>query len=309
MSAVKSGLEERTVLVTGASGFIGLHLCRRLKAADAVVHGLSRRPQGNDELIWWQCDLTDAVATSRVVRAIKPSLVYHLASAVTGSRDLPIVLQTFRNNLASTVHLLIACSEAEVGRVVLAGSMEEGVGNSPGAPCSPYAASKSAATVYGRMFPALYGLSVVHLRVGMVYGPGSQNIRKIVPHVILELLEGRAPALGSGVRQVDWIYVEDVVEAMLRAGSVERIDHFSIDIGSGRLTSIRSVVELLVEMIDPSVRPRFGARTDPPLEFEYAADTDWSLRQLGWRAGVRLEDGLRRTLDWFAATRLDKPEP
>ncbi len=225
---------------------------------------------------------------------------------MTGSRDLPIVFQTFRDNLATTVHLLIASSEAGVSRVVLSGSMEEGAGNLAGAPCSPYAASKSAATAYGRMFLALYGLSVIHLRVGMVYGPGAQDLRKLVPYVILELLRGRAPALGSGVRQVDWIYVEDVVEGMLRAGSVEFIDAFSIDIGTGRLTSIRSVVELLVEMIDPSVRPFFGARADPPLEFEYAADADRSLRQLGWRAGVCLENGLRRTLDWFAATHVDK---
>jgi UDP-glucose 4-epimerase len=308
MSAAENALRGRTVLVTGASGFIGLHLCRRLQAADAVVHAISGRLRSDDDLTWWQCDLADAQATSRVLSAVKPSLVYHLASTVTGSRDLPIVFQTFRDNLATTVHLLIASSEAGVSRVVLTGSMEEGVGNLPGAPCSPYAASKSAATAYGRMFLALYGLSVVHLRVGMVYGPGPQDFRKLVPYVILELLRGRAPALGSGVRKVDWIYVEDVVEGMLRAGSVESIDAFSVDIGTGRLTSIRSVVELLIEMIDPSVRPCFGARADPPLEIGYAADADRSLRQLGWRAGVCLEDGLRRTLDWFAATHADQFE-
>ena len=91
----------------------------------------------------------------------------------------------------------------------------------------------------GECFSHCTGLSVIQLRVATVYGPGSQDIRKLVPYVILELLRGRAPVLGSGVRQVDWIYVEDVVEGMLRAGSVEFIDAFSVDVGTGRLTSIR----------------------------------------------------------------------
>ncbi len=90
-------------------------------------------------------------------------------------------------------------------------------GEDTSVPGSPYAAAKTAVASYGRMFHALYGLPIVHLRVFMVYGPGPQDITKLVPYVTGCLLRGEPPRLSSGTREIDWIYIDDVVEAFVAA--------------------------------------------------------------------------------------------
>ncbi len=114
------------VLVTGGSGFIGSHLCRRLVDSGLEVHVVSRTQRNAaDGIRWWTTDLTEYEATQHLLRTIRPELVFHLASFVTGSRDLGAVLPTFRNNLLTTVNLLTAACEVGRPLVVLAGSAEE----------------------------------------------------------------------------------------------------------------------------------------------------------------------------------------
>src|SRR5206468_741420 len=115
---------------------------------------------------------------------------------------------------------------------------------------------------YARMFHALYGLSVVVLRIFMTYGPAQRDVRKVIPYVILSALRGEAPALGSGARPVDWIYVGDVVEAIEAACGATDASGGSLDVGSGSLVTIRDVALRLVGTIDPSLSPRFGALAD-----------------------------------------------
>ena len=145
-------------MVTGAGGFIGSRLCARLLEGGFDVHATSRtaRRDEDDGVRWWQLDLADPGAVRDALDAVEPDVVIHLASQVTGVRQVALVLPTFHANLASTVNLLAATAERGHGRVVIAGSMEEP--EHPGdVPSSPYAASKWAADGYARMFHLLYG--------------------------------------------------------------------------------------------------------------------------------------------------------
>jgi nucleoside-diphosphate-sugar epimerase len=176
-------------------------------------------------------------------------------------------------------------------------------GNWP-VPCSPYAAAKFAASAYGRMFHSLYRTPVATLRLFMVYGPGQQDVKKLVPYVTLSLLEGRAPELSSGVRRVDWIYVDDVVDGYLAAALSPAVDGCTIDLGSGELVSVRSVVERLTTIVGtPGVVPVFGAVSDRPMEQERCAVLAEARAVLGWSPRTPLDDGLRRTVDWYRAWR------
>jgi len=210
------------------------------------------------------------------------------------------VLPALRGNLIATVNVLVAASRAGAARVVLAGSMEEPRADEPQAvPGSPYAASKWAASGYARMFHALYGLPVTVLRIFMTYGPAQRDVRKVLPYVILSALRGESPELGSGARPVDWIYVEDVVEAIEAACAAPGAAGRSLDVGSGALVTVREVVERLVAMIDPSVVARFGALADRPLERPVAADTQATRAAIGWSARTPLEEGLARTVAYY----------
>ena len=169
----------KTALVTGASGFIGAHLCRRLEALGVTVHGVSRTPrQGGFVSKWWKVELDDSTETRKLVGAVAPDLIFHLASFVSGKRDLNYVLPALRSNFLSAVNLLAGATETDCARIVLTGSLEEPEGDIESAvPASPYAAAKGAASTYARMFHALYGTPVVTARLFMVYGPGQNDHR------------------------------------------------------------------------------------------------------------------------------------
>lgn len=293
-------LTGRSVLLTGAAGFIGSHLLTRLLASGATVHATSRevRPIGEPTLRWHQIDLTDEVAVEEMIRLTKPDLIFHLASHVAGSRDLALVLPTFHANLASTLYLLTAASKVGCERFVLTGSLEEPeTGDGP--PASPYAAAKAAAASYARMFRLLYGTPIVLARLFMVYGPAQQDVRKLVPYVILSLLQGDEVNLSSGTRPVDWVYVDDVAEGLLRLAVTEGLEGRRIDLGSGRLVTIREVVEKLYDLVAPGIEPEFGGLPDRPHEQVRAADVDATEELLGWRPAIGLAEGLGATVDYY----------
>ena len=301
------------VLVTGGSGFIGRHLCRRLRELGAEVHATSRRVMEggprDDGWQWHQVDLAQKEAVDGLMDAIQPRVIYHLASHVVGARDRELVKSTFDANLASTVSLLDAAARLGCDRFVQVGSLEEPDLDEPlAAPSSPYAAAKAAASSYGRMFHQLYGTPVVLARLFMVYGPAQMALKKLVPYVILSLLRGETPQLSSGTRPVDWIFVEDVVEGLVRIAQVSGLAGQRVDLGRGELQTIQQVVQTLYRLFERPDVPTFGGLADRPMEQVRQAQVETTAQQLGWSPSVSLEDGLRHTIDWYrdalAANRL-----
>ena len=295
-------LTGRRALVTGASGFIGSALCRHLTQAGMEVHGVSRTERADTDICarWHTCRLDDIEAVRALFKAARPDFVFHLASHVAGSRAIELVLPTFSGNLTSTVNFLTAATELGCERILLTGSLEEPEpGPEYAVPSSPYAAAKFAASAYGRMFHALYRTPVTILRLFMVYGPGQRDIRKLVPYTTLSLLKGQTPELSSGVRNVDWIFVDDVAAGYIAAAIAKDVEGSTIDLGSGKLVSVRTVVEELVGLINPRVQPLFGSVPERALEQIRTADVERSFHLLGWRTQVSLHDGLARTTKWY----------
>ena len=293
-------VHDAKVLVTGASGFLGAELLNSLAAAGARVEAVSRqaRVSTHPGVRWWRTDLTQAAEVERLFKVTEPELVFHLASLVTGRRDLELVGPTFQANLATTVNLLVGATAHRCRRVVLAGSMEEpdvAAGESPG---SPYAVAKGAASLYARFFRALYATPVVSARIFMVYGPGQRDTQKVVPYSILSALRGEAARLSSGARPVDWIYVGDVVEGLLRLAAAPDLEGETLDLGSGELVTVREVVERIANALD-APPPEIGALPDRPLEPTRRARLERTAARTGWRPRVALDEGLHRTIVWY----------
>jgi nucleoside-diphosphate-sugar epimerase len=298
----QSRLAGKKILITGASGFIGSHLYPQLDKKGGEIHAVSRSQQKNENngIHWWLGDLANIDTVRVLFRSIKPDYVFHLASYVKGARDLTNVMPTFRSNLISQVNLMTVASEEGCERFITLGSMEEpDIDSSRVVPSSPYSASKWAASAYSRMFHALYEFPVVILRVFMVYGPAQKDISKLIPYVILTLLKGENPKLSSGHRKVDWIYVNDVIDGILAVAEAPNIEGMTIDIGSGKLVSVQSVVQNLVDKIDPNIKPIFGVLQDRQMEHEIAADLNSTNKSIGWNPKISLDDGLIYTVAWF----------
>ena len=290
----------KNVLITGASGFIGSRLIDYLGEIGAHIHAVSRQHHtSNNKIHWHNIDLTHYKETEKVITETEPNYIFHLASEVSGKRDLDMVLPTLNNNLISTVHILTAASKIQCEKITLAGSLEEPENDtSSPIPASPYAAAKWASSTYARMFKKLYSTPVLVTKLFMVYGPGQTDLKKLIPYVILSILRNKVPKLMSGNRPVDWIFIDDVIEGILAAAICKNPDEKPFNIGSGNLVTTREVVELIIKLMNSSITPEFGALADRPMEQICAANKNQN-NFFEWTPKYTLEEGLKLTIDWY----------
>lgn len=288
------------VLVTGAQGFLGRHLIGRLQAGNPIIHAITRgEPAETPDVHWWRGDLRDSSWIRDVVNRIQPDVVFHLASASLGGQNAEFVLPTFENDLLTTVNLLLSLTAAGCRRLILTASLEEPpLDGRPITISSPYAAAKVAGTFYGLMFHQLYGIPVTILRPYMTYGPGQKPF-KVIPYTILSMLQGQPPRLSSGVRPVDWVYVDDVISAFLAAAVRPEAIGKLIDLGSGTLIPVRDAIDTIHSLIPDAPRPLLGALPDRMIENIRCADTSTAIQLLNWKATTTLTDGLSRTITWY----------
>ena len=302
MPVKPSVLAGRKVLITGATGFLGSHLCGRLSESGAEVHAASRSQRSAEvesSVRWWQVDMTDVSAVRHLLTTVEPSIIYHLSGLSVAAPDCELVLPIFHSLLGSTVNVLTAATEIGKPRVVLAASLTEPEGGrKEPTPGSPYAAAKWAAGGYARMFHRLYQLPVVLVRPFQTYGPG-QDERKLIPYMILSLLRGEAPKLSSGNQQFDWIYIDDVVDGLIAGGETANVEGSTIDLGSGIPVSVHDIADRLLRLVGAQATPVFGARADRPVEWARVADVQDAHAKLGWRPTVPLEAGLKKTVEWY----------
>ncbi len=217
----------QSVLVTGAGGFLGRHLCRALAANGAEVWALGRHPsadpcEGAQALL---ADAADLAQLRAAFRRARPELVFHLAGHVTTAAGLDHVIPSLNDNLVTAVNAMVCAAELGCRRFIMAASLEEPeIGDALPSLGSPYAASKWAARAYGKMFTELYGLPVVHGRVFLAYGPGQAGSGKLIPYTIESLLSGVTPRFKSESRQVDWVYIDDAVSGLITLASAPDVE-------------------------------------------------------------------------------------
>jgi nucleoside-diphosphate-sugar epimerase len=294
-------LSGSTVLVTGARGFLASHLCAALTRVNSEIHATSREAidDGVHGIKWHKVDLADTSSVRRLVGKIKPDVIFHLSGLSTAKPGLEFILPALNSLVTSTVNLLVAATEIGCQRIVLPASLTEPAPSmSEAVPSSPYAAAKWCSSSYGRTFHQLYNTPVVIVRIYQTYGP-RQDTRKLIPSVILSLLNNQPPQLSNGRWQVDYIYIDDVIEGLLAAACAPGIEGGTIDLGTGRLVSVETVVRHLVQIVDADVQPVFGVLPDRPAEPVRVADVKDAEWKLNWRSVTSLESGLHQTVDWY----------
>lgn len=296
-------LYKKNVIVTGATGFIGPHLCDRLAKLGSNVYAVSRNYSSHlntDKINYKAVDLSDIEQVRNLIKSVQPAYIFHLAGQAVGSRSIDVVPTTFESNLLTTLNMLLETSRQKTGRLIITGSLEEPVSkDAETIPSSPYAVSKWAASAYARMFHKLYNTPAVIIRLFMVYGPGKQEQKKLIPYVINNLLKGIPPKLSSGNREVDWVYIDDVIDGLLHTAIAKNIEGMTVDIGSGILATTRDFVEKIRGIANSQTNLLFGSLDDRPMEQTRKANIERTYSQIQWKPKTGLDEGLRLTIDWY----------
>jgi len=303
---IQTDLHGKRVVVTGASGFIGSHLCDELDQLGCEVHAISRNPinhSNSRSIIYEKIDLTHLENARKYFRKINPHYTFHTAGKVSGNRSIKLVPSTFQNNLVTSVNMLTVAAEQKPGRLILMGSLEEPENTIPS---SPYAISKWASTNYAKMFHLLYDTPIVIIRLFMVYGPQKQDPDKLLPYVIRKLLNNETPKLGNGKREIDWIYIDDVIEGLIKAALTKNIEGQTVDIGSGKLISIKDLVERTSFSMNSNTELKFDVLKDRLNEQVRKADISKTFSQIQWKPKTELDEGLKNTIDWYKKKKMLK---
>ena len=172
----------KKVLVTGGSGFLGSNLVSRLTEFGANIFATSRqgRQNTNDtKITWFKSSFENLTEAHAILQTVRPDIIYHLSGEVTASNDSKFVLSTFHSFVTSAANILTEATKIGCERIVLTGSCTE-PGELETPPGSPYAAAKSAARIYGKMFCQCYKTPVVMVRPFVGYGQG-QSAGKLIP--------------------------------------------------------------------------------------------------------------------------------
>jgi CDP-glucose 4,6-dehydratase len=315
-------------IVTGARGFVGGWLAKALlERGDRVVsfdrRRVTEKPSAigmlgiEDELIQVEADLCDAGEVVRTLRDNRVDTVFHLAAETIVGTVQASPVQGFESNVRGTWTLLQACRELGIERVVFAssdkayGAHEELPYREDFAlrPTAPYEASKAAADLIARSFWHSYGLPVAVTRFANIYGGGDLNFSRLVPEAVSAALDGRAPVLRSdGSPERDFLHVEDAAAAYLAiADNLHREDvrGEAFNAGGGRAYPVLEVVATIVRLAGTGVEPKIRGTGNPDGEIDRQYVDPAKIRAtLGWEPAIGLEDGLRRTIDWYR----DHPE-
>jgi nucleoside-diphosphate-sugar epimerase len=295
------------VLVTGASGFIGNHLSARLCADGLPVRILQR--ESNREIRRgvqvFHGDVRDAAAVQSAMQDVK--IVFHLGgiASVDLARSAPD--HAFQVNTVGTQNILEAARQANVQRVVLLSTAH--VYGVPSrlpitedtlpAPASIYAATKFAADVLAFSYHRSFALPVTLLRPVNVYGPG-QRTGAVIPTIISQAVAGSPIQVRSLIPRRDYIFVTDVVEALLSAATSADAVGETFILASGRPVSVAQLVQKVAHLTG------IPGTYDPAQPEDSAdcifGDATRAGKILGWRPVVELQEGLQRTIEWWRAT-------
>jgi UDP-glucose 4-epimerase len=303
-------------LVTGGAGFIGSALVAALVSAGAevsVVDDLSRGHRSNvpPGVDFHELDILDERLPA-LVASIAPEVVFHEAAQIDVRRSVAEPMVDTRTNVLGTVNVLEACVRAAVRRVVFASSGGAVYGDTtvlptpethPCRPASAYGAAKLSGEIYGSVFQQVHGLEFVALRYANVYGPRQDPHGEAgVVAIFAERLVAGADAVvhGDGAQTRDYVYVDDVVAANVSAAETSALGAYNI--GTGHACAVNDLYALLARAAGVE-RPARHGPAQPGEQRVSCLDISRAEDLLGWRPGVTLEDGLSRTVAWFAARR------
>ena len=312
---------DRPTLVTGATGLVGSWLVKRLIAAGADVVCLIRDWVPQSELVRAQLieqvkvvrgDVRDQELMERTLGEYEIDTVIHLAAQTIVGIANRNPVSTFETNIGGTWSLLEACRRSPLVKQIVIASSDKAYGDHADLPYHeeaplqgrhPYDVSKSCADLIAQTYAKTYELPVAITRCGNFYGGGDLNWNRLVPGTIRSILRAQRPVIRSDGKYVrDYFYAEDGAAAnMLLAEHLANNPELrgeAFNFSNENQVTVLELVEKLLEQMGSALRPEIRNEVTNEITHQYLSAAK-ARRQLGWEPLFTLDDGLRRTIDWY----------
>jgi len=309
------------ILVTGAGGFIGSHLCEELvrqgEEVRAFVRYNSRNEKGlledlpseiNNQIEVIPGDLKDPDGVKKSVRGCKK--IFHLGALIAIPYSYVHPFNFIQTNVIGTAHLLNACLEEDSVEGIIHTSTSEVYGTAQYVPIdekhplqaqSPYAASKISADKLAESYHLSFGLPVATIRPFNTFGP-RQSLRAIIPTIISQALEGQKIRIGNMKPRRDFLYVKDTVRGFIQAGKCDEAVGRVVNLGTGQDISIEELVKIVLNLMGKKTEVETEERRIRPDKSEVMqllSDTSLALKLFNWSPRYSLEAGLKETIEWY----------
>ena len=297
-------------LITGAAGFLGSSLANHLVREGHQVRGLDDLSTGDPKALepdvhFTRGDVSDRPKLWTLLQDV--DVVYHLAARVSVQESILYPRDYNAVNVGGTVALMEAMRDVGVKRVALAssgavyGDMKDGglkESDTPN-PRSPYAVSKISAEHYVRTIGTLWNIETVSLRIFNAYGPGQHlppSHPPVVPHYLKQALRGGTlVAHGDGSQTRDYVYVDDVVSAMVAASTAPNLNGLVINVGSGVETAVKELISVVLDVTNSKANVVYNTQTSGGVS-RMKADLTLAKEKLRFIPSISLVEGLRLTL-------------
>jgi nucleoside-diphosphate-sugar epimerase len=302
----------KRVLVTGAGGFIGQQLVNQLAADGASVCATSRRLDNctyrlssQQAITWTTLDVTDRVEMARLLFEFQPEVVFNLAALVSAERSAANILAQAQVTLGGAVNLSAAAIQCNTPLIVHVGSAEEyGAGPvpfdeaQPTSAVSSYSAAKISATQFLLSAWRSFELPVMIVRPTVAYGPGQRKL--LLPYLFESYMNNISPQLTAGEQTRDFVFIDDVVSALIACLDHRDLAGQIFNICSGQAYQVKDLAGKVANICGFKGELGLGKLPYRPLEvMRYVGNPAKALSQLGWKAKVQLDDGLQRTHKWW----------
>lgn len=313
---MKDRLKDVSVLLTGAAGFIGSHLTRRLVSLGAKVNVIMlgeddwRVRDVSNQISVFKCDIRNIEALRKIVSQVKPQKAFHLAASVDLRNDFEGINDLIDINIKGTLNLAKCLAETRCDFLAIAGSCDEYGRHShvfkedmKPDPLSFYSCSKTASSLFCNVLASHTPMAIATLRFFTVYGP-AQDGKMFIPQLIISALRNKDMDMTGGEQTRDFIFVDDLVDACVSASVVQGISGEQINICTGKSYSIKDAAETVLKLMNRPIKLNIGAIPYREQEiWTVHGDCTKANNLLEWKAKTDLKTGLKMTVDWYIANK------
>ena len=298
---------KKRILITGGSGFIGRHLQKKLSDYGAIIWIIDKNPAHVKSANVIQCDICDYENLKSEIQNISPEIVFHLAAYIDRTSEFNIIRKMIEVNLVGTLNLFESLKDSYCKSIIIAGTSEE-YGNNQVPfkedyredPVSPYSFSKVCVSHLSKMLFNIHKLSSIILRPTLAYGPGQEETM-FIPALIKTLLRNESFMMTLGEQTRDFIYIDDLVDAYIKAGAVGRHIGEIFNIGLGKPHKLKDVAYRIASFLNKESLLKVGGKRYRKAEImSYYADISKAKSCLNWMPQIDIDEGLKRTVESYS---------